>query len=731
MEPFNHPMTSRYAVHRNNLEKFFYPESVAVVGTNNTKGTVPYDILFNILKSEFKGILFPVSPGEKSICSVRAYKYVIDIDHPVDLAILVFPAQVCHLAMEQCGQKGIKAVVIISAGFKETNEKGREREVLLRQIAEKYEMSFIGPNCLGIINTDPTINLNASFARKMPEEGTIGFLSQSGALCTAVLDYARAKHIGFSKFISFGNKADISEIDLLYYLKDDEKTKVILLYLEEVSDGQALMQAAQDIIVETGKPVLILKAGRTDAGALAAASHTGSLAGSDEICNAAFKQAGIIRCANIEEMFNVAIAFAYQPLPKSNKIAIITNAGGPGVLTTDAAVSESLELATFTEETTQLYRKNLPATANIKNPVDVIGDARADRYNLAITGAINDPGVDGIFVILTPQSMTDIDTIAREVVKVTRDYAKPVYASFMGEADVKSGVDILQQNKIPHYILPESMCRSFARVYRFGAERHERNFSPLSFKDTNKEAASSIILEAMSHHISFLPEDKAVKILEAYRLPVLQAGVASSSSQATRCAAEIGFPVVMKVMSDEVIHKSDVQGVILNICNEKEAENAYNSIVHHVSSLMPDARIRGVYITKMVNAGQEVILGIKRDPSFGAVIMFGLGGIYVELYKDVSFRVAPVSESAAISMIQEIKAHDLLNGWRGMGKYDTACIQSCILRLSQLALDFPQIKELDINPLIVQKEGNGCFVADTKIVLNNEYLKPANSNIKP
>jgi acetyltransferase len=717
MDLLNHMATNRFAVHKNNLHKFFYPQSVAVVGTNSIKGTVPYDILFNILKAEFKGILFPVSPGEKSICSVRAYKYVIDIDHPVDLAILVFPAQVCHLAMEQCGQKGIKAVVIISAGFKETGEKGRERELLLKQIAARYEMSFIGPNCLGIINTDPLVNLNASFARKMPEEGTIGFLSQSGALCTAVLDYARAKHIGFSKFISFGNKADISEIDLLYYLKEDLQTKVILLYLEEVSDGRALMQAAQDIITESGKPVLILKSGRTQAGANAAASHTGSLAGSDEICNAAFRQAGIIRCANIEEMFNIAIAFAYQPMPKSNRIAIITNAGGPGVLTTDAAISEGLELTAFTEDTTALYRKNLPATANIKNPVDVIGDARADRYNLAITGAINDPGVDGIFVILTPQSMTDIDTIAREIVNVTAGYAKPVYASFMGEADVHSGVDILQRNKIPHYILPESMCRSFARVCRFASERHEKNFHASLLTDVDSKAAGAVIQEALEVNDSLITEDKAAKILQAYRLPVLEGFVAHSPEEAATLSARLGFPVAMKVLSVHITHKTDVHGVVLSIRDTAEAIEAYEQILRNAAIYKPDAVVQGVYITPMVARGQEVILGIKRDPSFGPVIMFGLGGIFVELYKDVSFCVAPVSEAAARAMIQEIRAYDILNGIRGTAKYDIASIQDCLRRIGQLSLDLPQIQELDINPLIVMPEGHGCFVADAKIVL--------------
>jgi acetyl coenzyme A synthetase (ADP forming)-like protein len=710
-------MTPRYDIHKQNLEKIFNPKSVAVIGTNNNKGTVPYDILFNILKAEYSGVLFPVSPSERAICSVKAYKYVVDIEDPVDMAIIVFPGAVCHMAMEQCGQKGIKGVIIISAGFKEIGPKGLEREIQLKQIAEKYDISFIGPNCLGIINTDPLINLDASFARKMPEEGNIAFLSQSGALCTAVLDYARAKHIGFSKFISFGNKADISEIDLLYYLKDDEKTNVILLYLEEVSDGPALMKVSSQIIAETGKPVLILKSGRTSAGAFAAASHTGSLAGSDEICDAAFKQAGIIRCQDIEEMFNIAIAFAYQPLPKSNKVAIITNAGGPGVLTTDAAISDGLELAEFSEETTKVFKKSLPATANIKNPVDVIGDARADRYNIAINGAIGDPNVDGIFVILTPQSMTDIDTIAREVVKVTAGHSKPVYTSFMGEADVRSGVDILQRNKIPHYILPESMCLSFARVCEFSSNRHVENPPILDDSHINKKAADTILQQAKENSRTYLAENEATKILEAYNFPVVPGYLATSQSEAVDVAERIGFPVVMKVISDEIVHKSDVKGVILNIANKKEAEAAYASIIDNVSSLQPGAKIKGVYVTKMIPAGVEVILGIKRDPSFGPVIMFGLGGIFVELFRDISFRIAPLSEADVNSMIKEIKAYSMLTGLRGMKMRDISSLRSCIIQLSLLALGCPQIKELDINPLILLEEGKGCLVADARIML--------------
>ncbi|MDX1701607.1 MAG: CoA-binding protein, partial [Melioribacteraceae bacterium] len=367
-------------IHKINLDTLFNPKSIAIVGANNQKGTVPYDIVNNIVKSKFTGTIYPVSPREKYIDDLKTHKYVIDIEDPIDLAIVVFPSPVCHLALEQMGEKGIKSAIIISAGFKEIGEVGLERELRIKEIADNYGISFIGPNCLGAINTDPNIKLNASFAREMPSAGNIGFLSQSGALCTAVLDYAQSKNIGISKFISFGNKADVSEIDLLYYLADDINTKVILMYLEEINNGRDLMKCASDIISRTGKPILAIKSGRTDAGASAAASHTGSLAGSDKICDAAFRQAGIIRCNDIREMFDKAIAFAYQPIPKNNRVAIVTNAGGPGVLTTDAVINDKNKMAVFSDVTKKKLKRALPRTANINNPVDVIGDARADRY---------------------------------------------------------------------------------------------------------------------------------------------------------------------------------------------------------------------------------------------------------------------------------------------------------------------------------------------------------------
>ena len=699
------------------LEHIFYPKSVAVVGTNRVVGTVPHDIFANILKSGFQGIVYPVSPKERSVAGVRAYKYVLDIPDPVDLAVLVFPSTVCNLALEQCGQKGVKAAIIISAGFKEIGGAGLKREDEIREIARKHNISFIGPNCLGAINTDPLSHLNASFARKMPAEGTIAFLSQSGALCTAVLDYAQAKHIGFSKFVSFGNKADISEIDLMRYLKNDPKTKVILLYLEEVTDGLALMNIAQEIISETGKPILVLKSGRTREGAAAAASHTGSLAGSDEVCDAALRQAGVIRCTTIEEMFNNAIALAYQPLPKGNRVAIITNAGGPGVLTTDAAIAEKLSLAKFSAATIETFKKSLPATANIKNPVDVIGDARADRYKVALGGALQDEGVDGTLVILTPQSMTDIENIAHEVCNVVSKYDKPTYASFMGETDVAVGIDVLQQRSIPHYVLPESMCRAFSRALFFRKHREHQSDDPIELTGLKTEDARGVLDRAIAAGRHYLPGEESMKVLEAYGLPILPSGVGRTKEETVCLDSRIGYPVEVKIESDVCIHKFDVKGVVLDIHTPSDAGVAYEEIVRNISQARPDAKIKGIFVQRMITKGEEVILGLKRDPSFGVVVMFGLGGLFVEIFKDVSFRVAPVGPRSAAEMIRDIRAFQMLAGARGKAPRDIQSVELCIQRLSRLALDFPEIKELDVNPLIVRNEGEGCFVADARIML--------------
>jgi len=702
------------------LEPIFSPKSVAVVGATRVPGTVPFDIFQNILKDDFQGTIYPVSPSARAICGVKAYKYVLDIPDPIDLAVIVFPSSVVKLALEQCGQKGVKGLIIISAGFREVGAAGLQREAEIVEIARTYGMSFIGPNCLGVINTDPTVRLNASFARHMPAVGNIGFLSQSGALCTAVLDYAHAKHIGFSKFVSFGNKADLSDIDLMLALKDDPATKVILMYLEEMTQGAAFVEAARRVIHEAGKPVLVLKSGRTQQGASAAASHTGSLAASDEIVDAALKQAGVIRCTTIEEMFNNAIALTYQPLPKGRRVAIITNAGGPGVLTTDAAIHEKLELAQFSDATRDLFKRSLPVTANIKNPVDVIGDARADRYRVAMSAALEDDNVDGALVILTPQSMTDIDTIAHEVCTVAAAHDKPTYTSFMGETDVASGIAILQDHNIPHYLLPETMCRAFARAHDFGTERIRKISAPVQYADVDRAAAHALLDAAIATGRSYLTPSDAMKVLAAYCLPVLKSAIAQTAIDAAKVAVHVGFPVAMKVESDDVVHKFDVGAVVLDVNSAADASAAYDQILANVTAHLPNARIHGVFVQQMAGAGEETILGVKRDPAFGPVVMFGLGGLFVEVFRDVAFRIAPLPVEHVRAMMHEVRAFPMLTGARGRAHRDTAALEECIQRLSQLAVECPQIQELDINPLIIRDQGFGCAVTDARILVKRE-----------
>jgi acetyl coenzyme A synthetase (ADP forming)-like protein len=702
---------------REEIHRIFYPRSVAVVGTNRVKGTVPYDIFANILRDGFQGIVYPVSPRERAVAGVRAYKYVLDIEDEVDMAVVVFPASVIHLAMEQVGQKGIKSAIVISAGFREIGEAGLAREQQLQQIAAKYGITFVGPNCLGVINTDPEISFNASFARQMPAQGSIAFLSQSGALCTAVLDYARARQIGFSKFVSFGNKADVTEIDLLLYLKDDPATRVILLYLEEITDGRGLMEAAREVIEGSGKPVLVLKSGRTSEGASAAASHTGSLAGSDQVCQAALRQAGIIRCDTVEDLFNYAIALAYQPVPAGRRVAIVTNAGGPGVLATDSAVQEELELARFEERTVGVLRKSLPHTANFKNPVDIIGDAKKDRYSAALSSVLADANVDGALVILTPQSMTDIRPIAEEICAIASRQQKPVYASFMGEADVREGVEVLQRRRIPHYALPEDMCRAFARAWLFGLIRERPRRVAESLGGVDPGAARQALAAAAGQGRKALSSAEAFGLLQAYGLPVLPFREATRARDAAARAGEIGFPVVLKVLAEGVSHKTEVGGVLLGLRDSREVEEGFKTLQARLEEARPGARMRGVLVQKMGQGAEELILGLRGDPSFGPVVMAGFGGIFVELLRDVRFRVAPVGSDEARGMLEELELYPLLAGVRGRPPRDLGGVLECVQRLSLLGLEHPEIAELDVNPLLVWDEGRGCAAADARVFL--------------
>lgn len=695
------------------LDGIFYPRSVAVVGVTPTPNTVPYDIFHNILTSGYRGTLYPVAPGKRSICAVRAYRYVIDIEDEVDLAVIVFPFDVVDRALEQCGKKGIRAAIVISAGFREVGAQGVKREQRLKDICRQYGISMIGPNCLGVINTDSKVQLNASFARKMPDAGRIGFLSQSGALCTAVLDYAREKAIGFSKFISFGNKAGVTELDLIEYLHADDQTDVILLYLEELQDGRRLVEVARRVTHGDGaKPIFAIKSGRTPQGADAAASHTGSLAGEDSICDAVFQQAGIIRVASIEELFNAAILYTSQPLPAGDRLAIVTNAGGPGVMATDAAVRAGLSIARFEPATTARLRESLPATANLKNPVDVIGDARADRYLIALDAVLGDPNVDQVLVILTPQSMTDIEAIAHGVCRIHAQATKPMACSFMGAADVAAGIRVLQEASVPHYILPEWACQAMADVQRIRRWRGQPLEEPRPLP-VDRAAAEAFLCRAPA---GYLAEDQALAVLSAYGLPVPPHRVCQSPEEAAAAAAQFGYPAVLRLISPQIVHKSEMKAVALNLADAESLGEAFPQMLRHVGRAMPAAEIRGVLVRRMIPAGHEVILGAKRDPGFGPTVMFGLGGVFVEYFKDVTFSLAPVDCLTAARMIRQIRAYPLLEGARGLPKADLGAIADCLIRVGQLVSDFERIVELDINPLIVNHAGSS--VADARIRLS-------------
>lgn len=700
------------------LRPILEPQSVAVIGASRREDSVGYAVLQNLLQGRFTGVVYPVNPNARSVCGVRAYPTVLDIPDPVDLAVVIVRAPFVPQVLEQCGQKGIKGVVVISAGFKETGAEGAALEKQLTDIARRYGIALVGPNCLGVINTDSAVRLNASFAKEMPPHGNIAFVSQSGALCTAVLDYAKGQGIGFSKVVSLGNKADVTENDFLAYLWRDPQTRVILLYVEDLANGRQFLELAREITGEGThrKPILALKAGRTPAGARAVASHTGSLAGSDEVYDAIFTQSGVLRVDTVEDLFEYAIAFAHQPLPKGRRVAIITNAGGPGIMATDACVRYGLELAQLRDTTLQRLRAQLPPHAALHNPIDLIGDAQSDRYDLALNAVLDDDHVDGVIVLLTPQAMTDIEAIAQVIARAAQRRRKPVLACFMGVVDVSAGVRILEANGVPCYTFPEDAVRAMAAMAQYVAWVTRPRTEVRTFAvDTDR--ARRLLADARPNEHGFIPEDVALRVLEAYGFPTLPWAVARTPDEAVAAAHHIGFPVALKVLSPDIVHKVDVGGVQLYLSSDGDVRHAFQRITQSVRQNHPNARIDGVLVQQMADKGREVILGIKRDPQFGPILMFGLGGIYVEVLRDVAFRLAPVRELGALRMVEGIRAYKLLEGVRGEPPADIAAIVECIERLSQLAMEQEAVDELDINPLIVYPKGKGAVVADVRIAV--------------
>jgi len=696
-----------------NLDALFAPKSIAVIGASNRQGSVGRAVFTNILLNEYKGTVYPVNPKDRSISGVRSYPSIGDLPESVDVAVVVVPAAVVPAVTEECGKKGVKGLIIISAGFKEVGQDGAALERQVASLAQKYSMRMVGPNCLGTINTDPEVRLNASFASQMPLEGSIAFASQSGALGEAVIDYATGEGIGFSKFISVGNKADVNENDILEYLREDPKTKVILLYIEDIVDGRKFVDTVSKVTEE--KPIIAVKAGVSPEGAKAASSHTGALAGSDEAYNAILKQSGVLRVESIIDLFDYARAFAKQPLPRGNRVAIITNGGGPGIMATDASVRYGLQISQFSEGTKAKLRAGLPKEASVNNPIDLIGDAQSDRYELALQ-ALYDESVDCGLVLLTPQAMVDLKKVAETIASVGPKSGKTILASILGLTDITQAVDVLESNKIPHYTFPESAVRALAAMYEY-QRWVERPRTQIKHFDVDVGKAQEIISTAKRAGLTNLPQDDALKILSTYGLPVIKTETASSKAEAVEAAKRIGYPVAMKIISPDVVHKIDVGAVKLDLNNDQDVSEAFDEILKNVNSRVPGARIEGVILQEYLTGGTETIIGIHRDPKFGPLLMFGLGGIYVEAYRDVSFRLAPIRELSADNMISQIRGSKILQGFRGQPPADIKTIAECIERLSQLSIDLPDVTELDVNPLVAFAKGSKAL--DARVIITS------------
>ena len=694
------------------LEMFTEARGVAVVGASPHPEKLGYQVLHNIVQYGYGGAVYPINPTADEILGLPVYKSVLDAPDPIDLAVIVVPAKVVPSVLEECGQRGLKGAVIISAGFREVGPQGKALEVQAVETAKRYGMRLIGPNVLGIIDT--VEKLNASFAAAMPDRGLIGFMSQSGALCTSVLDLAIGQGIGFSRFYSIGNKADINEIDLLQAWAGDSEVRVIVAYLEGISDGPRFMQVARE--VTRHKPIIAIKSGTTSAGSRAVSSHTGTLAGSERAYDAAFKQVGIIRAGSVQELFDFAQAFARQPLLETDAVAVVTNAGGPGIMATDAIERAGMRLAALAPETKQQLQAALPPAASVANPIDVLGDALADRYALAVQTALQDASVSAVLVVLTPQVMTQISETAEAVGKLSQKYNKPVFGAFMGDHAIHAGADILRQHGVPNYQVPERAVGALAAMWH---HRQWLNTPPLAVEPLKADNAAirRVFDRVRAEGRVTIGDSEAREVLEAFGISLPKAVLAATPDEAIAAAESIGYPVVMKIASPDILHKTDIGGVKLNITSAGDVRDAFDLLTFRAQRFMPDATLWGCQVQQMVKGGREIIIGVNRDPQFGPLLMFGLGGIYVEAFKDVTFRVAPIDRREATEMLSEIRSYNLLRGVRGEKPADMDALANTLLQMSQLVTDFPEVVELDINPLMVFEAGRGVMAIDMRLAL--------------
>ncbi len=694
------------------LEPLLTPHRIAVIGASQTVGKVGHELVANLLEGGFAGEIVPVNPHAEEILGLRSYPDLHDYPERVDLGIIAVPARGVLQATRSVVAAGARALIVISAGFREEGPEGARLEEKLARYCREREVRLLGPNCLGVIN--PHHQMNASFAAQMPRPGGISAISQSGAICTAILDWAAGRHMGLAKLISIGNKADLGENELLEALAADDETKVIIGYLESIGAGDDFMKMAESAAQQ--KPVVVLKAGITSAGVRAASSHTGSLAGTNIAYGAAFRRSGIIRAQTFEQLLDYAKALVMAPLPQGKRVAIVTNAGGSGILAADAVEQAGMQVATLATSTASALVQRLPAAASVGNPIDVLGDADPERYRLAVKAAQEDPEVDAVLVILTPQAMTKPFETAKAVSECCISEHKPVLASFMGGADVVPGRDALVAKGLPDFPSPERAVGALKAMSDYASWRQRPPRVVTRFPVNRRRVERIISRQARTGRLQ-VGEVKAKEILRAYDFDVPQGHLATSAEEAVESAERIGLPVAMKVSSPDVVHKSDLGGVKLNLGNREAVRDAYDLMMLRMSQRVPDARIDGLYVEKMGYRGREVILGMTRDPQFGPMLMFGLGGIFVEVMKDVTFHLAPITADEAMQMLLGTRSYELLAGARGGTAVDLQAIANGLQRISQLVTDFPQIQELDINPYIVGEVGLTPYVADARITL--------------
>jgi|TARA_B100000287_G_scaffold130115_1_gene122174 4-hydroxybutyryl-CoA synthetase (ADP-forming) len=693
---------------------FLSPKSIAIIGASDKEGSVGRAITNNIMKG-YKGTIYPISPTRETVFDKKAYKSVLDVPGKVDLAVVVTKNTIVPAVLEECGKKKLRGAIVITAGFKEVDEEGAKLEQKLKDIAKKYKLQIIGPNCLGVMNLEPQTMMNSTFLKITPKSGEIALISQSGAICAALVEDASAQGIGFSAVISMGNKADMSEIDILKMLAEHKQTKVIVMYLEDMGNGQEFLKVCKEITRKKKKPVLVLKSGRSPEGAKAAMSHTGALMGSDEIYDALLKQSGAIRVDTMEELFDYATAFSKQPLPMNGDLVIVSNAGGPAIISTDACSKLGIKMAKI-EEIRKKIDAVIPPWGSSRNPVDIVGDADFNRFENVLNEVLKHKNVGSVISMCTPSATLNYDKLAEVIVSMSKKYKKTMLASLMGLDEGITNREILANGDVPYYTYAEGSIRALKAMLTFTnwVKNSPGKITKFSVK---KDKVKKILDNAKKQKRSALLEEEGQEILRAYGFPLPASKLAKSKKEAVAASKKIGYPVVLKIASPQIIHKSDAGGVKVNLQNAKDVENAFDTIIKNAKKYNKKADIKGVLVVEMVKGGKEMIIGSKLEPGFGPVVMLGMGGIYVEVLKDVTFKLAPMTNVEADHMISSIKTKKILEGVRGEKPSDIKKLSECIQRLSQLVSDFNEIKELDMNPVLVMEKNKGCKVLDVRIGL--------------